>query len=527
MSHPGVAPRTTSVRGNATEPGLPDDALTNPDIVRLTKAEVGDSAIGDGIVFGARPPVPIVGASCTLPGEGGKSALRREDEPITRPVPADLGDDGGGRVRPDAPDTGCARVPVHRGGPLHGQSDPVALAKQPTWQVVQRRLEVTAMMRRAGSAWTGWVRQAMTAAVAVMMLAGADLPPEIQVDRYLVQAEREVREGNHHAALSTLDRAIALYEEHEMGIPSTFWLKYGDVSLQSGRYSEAVEAATRYLRDAGREGQHYEAALRLLDAAEAAVAEERAAKARARAAAEAKATAVEAAVGNMVVIPAGTFRMGCLSNEDCEDDEKPVHEVRVPSFALSKYEVTFAQWNVCIADGVCPRASDCWGWGHQLPVIVSWDDAQAYARWLSTTTGDAYRLPSEAEWEYAARAGTETRYHWGDDVGTGKARCWGCDGEWNRTAPVGSFEPNAFGLHDMHGNVGEWVEDCYMIGGTYDGAPSDGSARVTEYCRFRAIRGGGFVGSPKDIRAAARGAAAPDNTSDYLPGFRVARRLSQ
>ena len=387
----------------------------------------------------------------------------------------------------------------------------------------------TPTIRGANRVGNRMVLGCLVSAVVVLtapVARAAELPPEIQVDRYLVQAEREASEGNHHAALSTLDRALALYGEHDMEVPSSFWFRYGDVSHQSGLHSEAVGAATRYLREAGREGKHYEAALRLLDAADAAVAEERALEARARAAAEAKSTAVEKAAKNMVVIPSGTFRMGCLSSDGCEDDEKPVREVRIRSFALSKYEVTYAQWDVCVTDGRCRQASSKYGSGQQ-PVIVSWNEAQAYARWLSESTGERYRLPSEAEWEYAARAGTETKYHWGDDVGFGNARCTDCEGFFQqRTALIGSFAPNGFGLHDMHGNVNEWVEDCYMIGDGYDGAPSDGSARLG-YCRFRAIRGGSWLSGSEEIRAAARGAARPDNIRDYLPGFRVARSLSQ
>ena len=161
----------------------------------------------------------------------------------------------------------------------------------------------------------------------------------------------------------------------------------------------------------------------------------------------------------MVDIPAGSFRMGCVTRGKCDGDEKPVHEVRVDAFALSKHEVTFAQWDVCTEYGNCSCVSDE-GWGRDdRPVVnVSWHDAQTYVVWLSRETGEAYRLPSEAEWEYAARAGTETRYSWGNDLGRGKANCDGCRSRWDdeKTAPVGSFPPNGFGLYDVHGNAYEW-----------------------------------------------------------------------
>ena len=182
----------------------------------------------------------------------------------------------------------------------------------------------------------------------------------------------------------------------------------------------------------------------------------------------------------MVTIPAGRFRMGCVSGRDCDNDEKPVHRVHIEQpFAMSKYEVTFAQWDACVLGGGCGgyRPDDRgWGRGNRPVIKVSWDDAQLYVKWLSEQTGHAYRLPTEAEWEYAARAGTTTAYSWGNEVGRNFANCGACGSQWDndRTAPVGSFVPNAFGLHDMHGNVWEWIEDCWNKG--YSGAPRDGGS---------------------------------------------------
>ena len=140
--------------------------------------------------------------------------------------------------------------------------------------------------------------------------------------------------------------------------------------------------------------------------------------------------------------------------------------------------MTFDEWDACVAYGGCePGVSDSGYGGGRKPVInVTWDDAQRYVAWLSRMTGKPYRLLSEAEWEYAARAGTQTAYSWGDKIGKGNANCNGCGSQWDnmQPAPVGSFAPNAFGLNDMHGNVWEWVEDCYHD--NYDGAPTDGSA---------------------------------------------------
>jgi formylglycine-generating enzyme required for sulfatase activity len=153
---------------------------------------------------------------------------------------------------------------------------------------------------------------------------------------------------------------------------------------------------------------------------------------------------------------------------------------------------------------------------------VSWDDAKAYVAWLSRKTGKAYRLPSEAEWEYAARGGTRTRFWWGDDVGRNNANCESCGSRWDkeRAAPVGSFAPSAFGLHDMHGNVEEWVEDCWND--DHRGAPTDGAARTGGDCWKRVLRGGSYYDPPGELRSAHRRAGSIEVRA-FTIGFRVAR----
>ena len=231
----------------------------------------------------------------------------------------------------------------------------------------------------------------------------------------------------------------------------------------------------------------------------------------------------------MVVIPAGTFQMGCLSGDsDCYYNEKPVHEVSIKQpFALSVHEVTFADWDACLAAGGCGgHEPDDEGWGRGIrPVInVSRDDAQAYASWLSEQTGAAYRLPSEAEWGYAARAGTVTKYHWGNGIKANRANCDGCGSPWDnrQTAPIGSFTPNAFGLHDVHGNVWELVEDCWNA--SYRGAPSDGSDWFWGNCEMPVFRGGSWLDVPRDLRVTSRNSYPTGLRSDVI-GFRVARTL--
>ncbi len=195
----------------------------------------------------------------------------------------------------------------------------------------------------------------------------------------------------------------------------------------------------------------------------------------------------------MVVIPAGTFQMGNIQGGHAKR-EQPVHEVRiVKPFAIGRYEVTFEEYD-SFAKATGRKLPDNRGWGRgRQPVInVSWHDAAAYAKWLSAQTAKRYRLPTEAEWEYAARGGTETRYWWGNDMVQGKANCIECGSQWDhkQTAPVGSFQPNPFGLHDTVGNVMEWVQDCRHE--NYKGAPADGSAWGKEdggNCGLRMVRG--------------------------------------
>ena len=226
----------------------------------------------------------------------------------------------------------------------------------------------------------------------------------------------------------------------------------------------------------------------------------------------------------MVVVPAGRFQMGCVSGQDCFDEEFPLHDVTIPqAFAVSKYEVTFEDYDRF----TYPNRVDDEGWGRgRRPVInVSWNDAQDYVEWLWAQTGHTYRLLSEAEWEYVARAGSSTAYSWGNAIGSNRANCIGCGGQWDngQTAPAGSFPPNAFGVHDMHGNVWEWVEDCWN--GSYAGAPTDGSAWRSGDCARRVLRGGSWFYTPRALRSAHR-VLIPSGIRRYQIGFRVARTLT-
>ncbi|MEN3383280.1 MAG: hypothetical protein V7608_3324 [Hyphomicrobiales bacterium] len=218
----------------------------------------------------------------------------------------------------------------------------------------------------------------------------------------------------------------------------------------------------------------------------------------------------------MVNLPGGQFTMG--SNDD--PSEKPSHDVTVAAFALGRYPVTIGEWRQCVADKACsyePTGDD------NLPIYnVSWTDAQDYVAWLSKTTQTKYRLPSEAEWEYAARANTSTKFWWGNSLLPNKAACKGCGTDANAALPVkvGAFAPNPLGLHDMAGGIAQWVADCWIK--DYQGAPRNGTARELTNCRQRVLRGGSWKNDSGYMRSSSRDYY--DTGVRYLThGFRVAR----
>jgi formylglycine-generating enzyme required for sulfatase activity len=226
---------------------------------------------------------------------------------------------------------------------------------------------------------------------------------------------------------------------------------------------------------------------------------------------------------NMVILAPGTFLMG---DEGGGPSEQPVHRVSLSQpFAIGQFEITIGEWEACVAEGGCqPRANA--NKGPDYPVnAISWRQAQAYVQWLSEKSGQTYRLPTEAEWEYAARGGTSTRYWWGDEFRIQKANCKECGDDWEQASPakVGSYEPNPFGLYDMAGSVWEWVSDCWHD--SYFGAPDDGSSWDEEGCHAKVVRGGSWRNDAAHMRSAIR--FWYDANGQYiLFGFRVARTLS-
>jgi formylglycine-generating enzyme required for sulfatase activity len=241
----------------------------------------------------------------------------------------------------------------------------------------------------------------------------------------------------------------------------------------------------------------------------------------------------------MVIIPAGKYLMGSPdTGKDDRKNELPQHEVTIAKpYAVGRYEVTLGEWNACFRSGACadalgflkPSGREAFGGDSQPVFDVSWADVEAYIKWLNGVSGRNYRLLSEAEWEYAARAGTTTPYPWGAEHG------WGAHGnvalardrdKWEAsTAPVGSFPPNQFGLYDMHGNVMEWTQDCWND--NYNGAPIDGSAWMSGDCSIHPVRGGSFGWPPIDSAYRLSGVDSVSPRTQYLwgTGFRLARAL--
>ena len=370
-------------------------------------------------------------------------------------------------------------------------------------------------------------------------LAAQGLPPAIEADRLLLQAEQQMQDEDFGAALETLDRIIALQTEHNLELPPAFWFSHARVTMGAGLSEEAMASAIRYLEVTGQEGEHYVETLELFNRAE-------------RLAAQGIFRDCPGCPA-MVEIPPGSFMMGSPATERGRNEtEGPRHRVAIASpFAVGVYEVTFAEWEACMAGGGCEDVADNGGERGTRPVIgVSWEDAQGYVRWLSRETRQRYRLLTEAEWEYVARAGAETARYWGEsesvqcryangsDVSYAQAvresrllrgdstrfdAGVGCDDGFNGTAPVGSYEPNAFGLYDVLGNAWEWTEDCWNK--TYAGAPTDGRAWRSGDCSRRVLRGGSWDSGPDVLRSALRNRYSAGNRLNGN-GFRLARTIN-
>ena len=342
-----------------------------------------------------------------------------------------------------------------------------------------------------------WTKTWIAAAVFAAAAAALQLPPDMQADRYLLQAEEQIEKRNFAAAKQSLDRILALQDQHGLELPAEFFFRYAEVLQRLGLFDEAIESVTKYLTLAGRDGEHYREALRLLNSAEAE-----------------KNNPI--AGMEFVRVPAGEFRMGSISRE-ADDNEQPLTQVRISQgFYLGKYEVTQGQWQA-VMGSIPSQFEECVE--PDCPVgAVSWNDVQKFIGRLNAVMGDErYRLPTEAEWEYAARAGTS-----GDRYGDLDAIAWYRDNSGGHPHPVGQKAPNAWGLHDMLGNVEEWVGDRY---GDYPGG-SVTDPRGLGSGSSRAVRGGawggGLPGLAEGCRVSYRSGVSPGARGIIL-GFRLLR----
>ena len=397
-----------------------------------------------------------------------------------------------------------------------------------------------------------------------------ELPKAMRADQYRLAANKALKEQDPRRAIEALEKYAGVATEREwefLYIYGTLLVEYGATAAEVGQ-GQAV--LVELVKKVGPGAEPYLAALEELNVAEEKLeAFKRAAEADQRAA-EAKRAEESRRAGRrfrdcdacpqMVVVPAGSYMMGSPASEAGRaDNEGPVHKVTIAQpFAVGVYEVTRGEFGRFVGATGYSTGDRCWtfengeweersgrGWknpgfeheqGETEPVVcVNWKDAQAYVRWLSDQTGEAYRLLSEAEWEYVARAGTTTARYWGEseagqcryangaDASTGFKWAVSCHDVHARTAPVGRYEANAFGLYDVLGNVWEWTQDCRNK--SYAGAPSNGGAWESGECTRRVLRGGSWGNGPWDLRSAFRSGSTAGSRSDIF-GFRLARTLT-
>ena len=346
--------------------------------------------------------------------------------------------------------------------------------------------------------------------------AADELPPDVLADKHLLEAAGALEREDAHGALDALKKIADL----EVEPPPLFSLLYGRVLVEHGdgvpAWRRGRSLLARFAVGAGRDSEHYAPALELIAAAEARMeAAERLARIKGR-----LPEILSEVSREMVQLEGGTFTMGCTPEQfDCAGDENPLREVRIENFEIDRYEVTQGLWQAVMGDN--PSAfGDCLS----CPVeTVAWDDVQAFLQRLNAG-GEQYRLPSEAEWEYAARGGQLGQGYAYAGSGDWTAVAWYYENSGNRTQPVGSRQANELGLFDMSGNVREWVQDCWHA--SYDGAPVDGRAWEEGDCGRRAIRGGSWSGKPGDIRSADR-FWYPTYFRNNNLGFRIARSLGE
>ncbi|MEQ1580817.1 MAG: formylglycine-generating enzyme family protein [Steroidobacteraceae bacterium] len=356
-------------------------------------------------------------------------------------------------------------------------------------------------------------------------------PLDEQLDAMRLRIESAEQAGRPLDVLAALDyyRVTTLPESR---IPANDLLAEAHAAAETGDPRRALKALNGFLQKAPADDERRVAAQALLpdyqqkaDVAEAAAEAERKKDdlRREQSVQQHKPPAVIMQLAeDMVRIPGGVFLMGSQSRLRADTDEKPIHTVRIKPFRLSRYEVTYEQYDLFARATRRPLPQDGgYGRGRNPVGNVSWEDAKAFIEWLRQTTGLAFRLPSESEWEYVARSGSKDDFPWGDTFDPDLANGPDVSGkdQWSGPSPVGSFRANAFGVHDMIGNVWEWVQDCYR--GDYVGAPFDGSADDREGCTNRIFRGGSFYSFTKYMRTSYR-AADGSTKGNITIGFRLA-----
>lgn len=344
----------------------------------------------------------------------------------------------------------------------------------------------------------------------------AEVPKSVRADILTLQAEQALKKKDHEAVL----KAVQEIRDLRQPVPAALLFIEAKSADAAGDPVRAVSALTAYFNAVARDDEHYREAVALMPQLEAKAADARRREEARRAEAsggeldKAVAATLQSLEESLVAIPAGSYRMGDV-NHTGGDLERPAHRVNVPAFRLMKYEVTFEQYDA-FAQMTGRTLPEDWGWGRgKRPVInTSWRDATAMAKWLSEKTGKRWRLPTEAEWEYAARAGTTTDYPWGNKFEKNRVN------NGPTTDPVGSYAANAWGLHDMHGNAWEWMQDCWTP--HYKGAPADGSAWTAGDCSSRVVRGGSWYYDASWLRSPYRGKVGAASRTVNI-GFRLAR----
>ena len=389
----------------------------------------------------------------------------------------------------------------------------------------------------------------------------AELSEAIRAHQYRLEARTALEAKDEKKAIRALEKFERVTSERRWEFLYLYGTLLGTYGATAEKTRKGKELLMEAVREIGEEREPYfSAALKQLSVAEERLeALERAEEAKRVAAEERRAGRRFRdceACPEMVVVPAGSYLMGSPASEVGRyDTEVPVHWVTIgQSFAVGVYEVTRGQYARFVAATGHGTRNYCRVWNEEAakwenrsgqdwrnpgyeqsaehPVVcVSWEDAQAYVRWLSEETGEAYRLLSEAEWEYVARAGTTTPFHFGTTISTEQANYdgnytygSGRKGEYRqKTVAVGRFPANAYGLHDMHGNVWEWVADCWHK--SYEGAPDNGGAWASGECSRRVLRGGSWYDSPGHLRSARRH-RIPAGSRNHVSGFRLARTLT-